>query len=186
MPGAADANGVGRRRIGLGHFDELIEHGARQTRLKTVSNHDVRSRFARFGLHDAQRMGVVQRNNVIHIGAEFEDLIGTGVLNDQLNRDKGRVLDFDLAVFHRRGQPKHAVFITAKHRGEQFHQGGTANGRAAIEPGSVAGDPHLEIAQIGGKLEGARGSLRGLTGLRIRFIWGRRWSHTRPEHECAV
>ena len=66
--------------------------------------------------------------------------------NRQLDRQEGRVIDLDAALLDRRGQPIDALLVAIQDRCEELDQRFAANGRAMVEPSSVAGDAHVKIA----------------------------------------
>ena len=58
------------------------------------------------------------------------------------------MLYFDLPALGRGNQPIVAVCLTTQNGGKELNKGSPGDRRSAIEPSTVTGDPHLEVAAI--------------------------------------
>src|SRR6516164_10771816 len=88
------------------------------------------------------------RHNVVQIGPEYQLLLAAIALEGQRHRKEGDVLDLNAAAFGRGDEPIGAVLLTAQHGGKQLDEFYPADRRSSIEPRSITGDPHVEIAAI--------------------------------------
>src|ERR1051325_7014256 len=88
------------------------------------------------------------RHNLVQIGPEDQSLLAARSLLVDSDRDEWRIFDNDAAPLGRGYQPKAAVALAAQHGGKQLDQRQPVDRRTAIEPGAVAGDPHIEVAEL--------------------------------------
>lgn len=89
-----------------------------------------------------------RRHNLVEIGAEAKATLGAFAFARELDGDERRVLDGDAAALDRGDERIGAIILAPQNRGEELDEAGTGDRGAAVEPGAVAGDPHLEIAVI--------------------------------------
>ena len=88
---------------------------------------------------EPQGVGGSGARHVPDIGLEHEGLTLGSVLRMHGGREEGRILDLDAHLLDR-GDEHVAITILAQDRREEPHQGGPADRRAVVEPGSVGAD----------------------------------------------
>ena len=94
---------------------------------------------------EAQGVRGVDTDEIVDVGPEGDLPPGPLPVHRHLDREEGRVLDRDADALDRRDEHE-ALRIAAQDRGEQLYEGGPADRRAVIEPGSVGGDAHVDVA----------------------------------------
>ena len=97
-----------------------------------------------------QRIVRSGRHNVVQISLEYQLLLAAFAFNGQRHRKEGNVLDFDAAALRGGDEPIAAVRLTAQNGGKQLDERRPSDRRSAIEPCTISGDPHVEIAAIDG------------------------------------
>src|SRR5262245_961996 len=90
-------------------------------------------------------MARLARHPVVDIGAEAQQPAARVVLYPHFYGHEGRIIDPDADFLDRRDQKMLAV-LTLKDSGEQPHQRRAANWRSQIEPRTITGDSHVEVA----------------------------------------
>ena len=93
-----------------------------------------------------------------------------------LDGEERRVVDLDADALDRRHQ--HVAFaVLAQDRGEELHERQAADRRAQVEPRSVGGDAHVDVAAVGRipqvhRRGAALGEARGFAEAGKRLIGG--------------
>ena len=76
-------------------------------------------------------------------------------MDGQRHRKEGDVLDLDAAALRGGDEPLAAVRLTAQNGGKELDERRPADRRPAIEPCTISGDPHVQIAAIDRRPVGA-------------------------------
>jgi MoxR-like ATPase len=151
-------------------FDELVKHRTREPGLNSLTHQNIGRRLAARSRFDAQGVVGSRRHKFVQIGTEYQLLVATFALDRHFHGKKGHVLDLDAAAFGRGDQPITAIRLTAQNGGEELDERQAADGRSAIKPGTVARDPHFEVAAVDRQpLPGGGGHCRG--GVAGAGIW---------------
>src|SRR6266478_5491407 len=129
-------------------FDELVKHRSREPGFESVAHQNIGRRLAARSGFDAQRVVGRRRHKFVQIGAEYQVLVAAFPLDGQRYGEERDVFDPDASAFGRGDQPITAIRLSAQDGGEELDERRAADGRSAIEPGTAAGDPHIEIAAI--------------------------------------
>ena len=128
-------------------LDQFVEHRAVDQRLEAAAHQHIRRGLAGLRIEgDAQAMVAVRRHLVVEGGAKAQRLVVTLAVDRQRDGEEGRIVDHDSAFFNRRGQPIDTLLVAVEDRCEELHQRFATNGRAMVEPSSIPGDAHVEIA----------------------------------------
>src|SRR5438132_14247174 len=90
---------------------------------------------------------------VVDVGAEAQESAtqlcpNASRLDRKLDREEGRLVDRDAALFHRRYK-KITVALALEHGGEQLDQGGPADRSLLVEPGTIGRKAHVDRASLG-------------------------------------
>src|SRR5438874_485203 len=144
----------------MAKLGQFVEDRPREAGFEARAHQDIGRGGPVLSGFDAQRVIRSRRHNLVEIGPEDQLLIAARALHFDLDRDEGRVLDHDAAAFGGGHQPVAAVGFAAQYGGEQLDQGDAVDRRAPIIPGAVAGDPHVEVAELDGPARTRRSSGR--------------------------
>ena len=125
----------------LADIDQPIERLAIDQRLEIAPHEDIGRRLARFGITvHADRMVGSCHDFVVDIRHKFQSVFD----RIEVNRNEWRVLYADTDFFNRRDK-KIVLTVLSNDRRKQFDHRRTPNGRAEIEPSSIALDLHVDV-----------------------------------------
>ena len=129
--------------------DQLVEYRTCQLCLQPVADQYIWPGRGGGGIRDdSERMRTIGGHNFVHIGSEAQHLPLARARHIELYRRERRVIDADPGALRGRYQPIGAVRLAPQHRGEKPRQAQARDWRTLIEPATIRGDAHADLAEI--------------------------------------
>ena len=129
----------------LAHVNQIVVERAGDLGPQVGADMQIGRQPAVGGRLEPQPVGGIAGHPVVDIGAEPQQPASIVALLEHLDRQKRRIVDADADLLHRRHEKVLAV-LALENRRKQPDQRRPPDRRPHVEPRTIAGDSHVEIA----------------------------------------